>query len=383
MDSKYLVAAVQAAALAASPALADPAPAPAPIPADSGDVRADAGDADGEPPHTPSGSIAVGAGFSSDDGFIASAALRQPNLFGRGQDLSLTARISQRRQLFLLHFGEPHLFDSDIGLGIDLYNRVAEWPGFTRSATGGALTLSRPLAAHTHGYVGYRLEDVSVDPTGEVGVAARMVEPGTWDPALMMRGGLLSAARAGIVHDTRDQPLYPRRGTFAGAWIERAAPEIGSEIDLTRGAVFAAQHVPLGPLTLHLGGAVEGVTSRDPRGVPLSERLQLDGSSELRGYAPGSLGPSLGGVALGGNLKATARGELEFPLLSRIGLSGSIFYDAGGVMDLEGRSGNAIGQSVGVGVTWRSPIGPLQLGVAYPLDGDGEPTFFIGIGMTF
>ena len=377
MDSKYLVAAVQAAALAASPALADPDPA------DGAEVRADDGDGGGEPPRAPTGSFAVGAGFSTDDGFIASAAVRQPNLFGRGQDLSFSARLSQRRQLALLHFGEPHLLDSDVGLGIDLYRRADEWPGFTRNATGGALTLSRPLAANTHGYLGYRLEDVSVDPTGGGVATARVVEPGDWDPALMMRGGLLSALRVGVVHDSRDQPLFPRRGTLAGAWIERAAPEIGSEIDLTRGAAFAGHHVPLGPLTLHLGGAVEAVTSRDPRGVPLSERLQLDGASELRGYAPGSLGPSLGGVALGGNLKATARGELEFPISSRIGLSGSIFYDAGGVMEFEGRSGSAVGQSIGVGLTWRSPIGPLQVGVAYPLDGDGEPTFFLGIGMTF
>lgn len=380
MVTRSLCIAVSFAALAASPALADPDPQ------DAAEVEAEAAADDGDPtpPRAPTGSFAVGAGFSSDDGFIASAALRQPNLFGRGQDLSLTARLSQRQQLFLLHFGEPHLFDSDVGLGVDLYNSANEWPGFTRRASGGALTLSRPLAAHTHGFIGYRLEDISVDPTSAPsGVAARMSEPGGWDPALMMRGGLLSAVRTGIVYDTRDQPLFPRRGTLAGAWIERADPQLGSDIDLTRGAAFAAQHLPLGPLTLHLGGAVEAVTSRDPRGVPLSERLQLDGSSELRGFAPGSLGPALGGVALGGNLKANARGELEFPIASRIGLSGSIFYDAGGVVDLEGRSGSAVGQSVGVGLTWRSPIGPLQIGVAYPLDGEGEPTVFLGIGMTF
>ena len=375
MVTRFSCTAVLAGALAASPALADPDPP------DGAEVAADAG---ADAPSRPSGSFAVGAGFSTDDGFIASAALRQPNLFGRGQDLSMTARLSQRRQLFLLHFGEPHLLDSDVGLGVDLYNSAQEWPGFTRRASGGALTLSRPLAAHLHGFIGYRLEDISVDPAGDSGgVAARMSEPGGWDPALMMRGGLLSAVRTGIVYDTRDQPLFPRRGTLAGAWIERADPQLGSDIDLTRGAAFAAQHVPLGPLTLHLGGAVEAVTSRDPRGVPLSERLQLDGSSELRGFAPGSLGPALGGVALGGNLKANARGELEFPIASRIGLSGSIFYDAGGVVDLEGRSGSAVGHSAGVGLTWRSPIGPLQIGVAYPLDGEGEPTVFVGLGMTF
>ena len=370
MARKTLLPALLPAALAASPALADPDP-PA-----GGDLTADAGGG-------PTGSFAVGAGFSSDDGFIASAALRQPNLFGRGQDLSLSARLSERHQLFLLHFGEPHLLDSEVGLGIDLYRSAQDWPGFTREAAGGALTLGRPLGAHMHGFVGYRLEDVSLHPAGTAGEAARVVEPGGWDPALMMRGGLLSALRAGVVYDTRDRPLFPRRGTVAGAWIERADPRLGSDIDLTRGGAYARQHVPLGPLTLHLGGAVEAVTSGDPRGVPLAERLQLDGGRELRGYAPGSLGPSLGGIALGGNLKASARGELEFPILSRIGLSGSIFYDAAGVRDLEGRSGSAAGHSVGVGLTWQSPIGPLQVGVAYPLDGEGGPSVFVGIGMTF
>jgi len=386
MGRKYMVpAALVAVALAESPALADPDPG------DGADVKADAGNRDGEPPRQPTGSFQLGAGLSTDDGFIASAAIRQPNLFGRGQDLSLSARLSQRRQLYLLHFGEPHLADSDVALGVDLYSMAQEWPGFTRNAVGGALNLSHPLGEHAYGFVGYRLENISVDPAGPQ-AAERLTQPlaapflsspEAWDPALMMRGGLLSSVRTGIVYDTRDRPFFPRRGTFAGAWIERADRQLGSEIDLTRGAAFADQHVPLGPLTFHLGGAVEAVTSRDPRGVPLSERLQLDGSSELRGYAPGSLGPSLGGIALGGNLKATGRAELEFPLVARFGLSGSIFYDAGGVMDLEGRAGSAVGHSVGIGLTWQSPIGPLQLGVAYPLDGEGGPQILLGIGMTF
>lgn len=371
MDGKYPLSAVLTTALAASPALADP-----PAQTDAEAEKAV------EPPPRPGGMFQIGAGFTTDDGFIASAAVRQDNLFGRGQQLALMARLSRRQQLYLLHFGEPHLADSDVGLGIDVYNQAQLWPGFTRNAVGGSLTLTRPLAEHLFGFVSYRLEDISVDPA-ETGVAERLVEPGMWDPALMMRGGLLSSVRTGIGYDTRDRALYPRRGTHAGAWIERADRQLGSDIDLTRGGAFASHHVPLGPLTLHLGGSVQAVTSRDPRGVPLSERLQLDGSSELRGYTPGSLGPSLGGIALGGNLKASGRGEIEFPILSRMGLSGSIFYDAGGVADLEGRSGSAIGHSVGIGLTWQSPIGPLRLDVAQPLDGEGGPQILIGIGMTF
>lgn len=371
--------AVLAAALAESPALADPDPA---------EVEVDGGDGgDGaEPARPPTGSLQVGAGFSSDDGFIAAAALRQPNLFGRGQELSLSARMSERRQLFLLHFGEPHLADSAVGLGVDLYQSAEEWPGFARSATGGRLTLARPLAAHLRGFVGYRLEEVSIEPdpaAAPAGAAPRLLEPGDFDPALLMRGGLVSALGAGVVYDSRDRALLPRRGTYAGARIERADRALGSQLDLTRAAVFAGHHLPLGPLTLHLGGAVEAVTSRDPRGVPLAERLQLDGASELRGFAPGSLGPAPGGVALGGNLKATGRAELEFPIAERLGLSGSVFFDAGAVMDLEGRSGSGFGRSVGAALTWRSPIGPLQVGVAQPLDGAGGPAFFFGLGITF
>jgi outer membrane protein insertion porin family len=376
MGTRQMFTAVLAAALAESPALADP---------DGAAVEVEGGEEDAAPARAATGSFEVGAGFSSDDGFIAAAALRQPNLFGRGQELSLTARLSERRQLFLLHFGEPHLADSDVALGVDLYQTADEWPGFARRATGGRLTLTRPLAAHLHGFVGYRLEDVAMelDPAAPGTAATRLVAPGDFDPGLMMRGGLLSALRAGVVYDTRDQALLPRRGTLAGAWLERADRALGSELDVTRGAAFAAQHVPIGPLTLHLGGALEAVTSGDPRGVPLSERLQLDGASELRGYPPGGLGPALGGLALGGNLKASGRAELEFPILSRIGLSGSLFFDAAGVMDLEGRSGNGFGRSVGAALTWRSPIGPLQVGVAQPLDGEGGPTLFFGLGMTF
>jgi len=112
MDTRYLIPALLASALAESPALADPGESTA------SEVEADTGN----PPPPPTGSFQIGAGFSTDDGFIASAAVRQPNLFGRGQDLSLTTRLSERRQLYLLHFGEPHLLDSDTALGVDLYS---------------------------------------------------------------------------------------------------------------------------------------------------------------------------------------------------------------------------------------------------------------------
>jgi outer membrane protein insertion porin family len=371
MDSKQLLlSAALAFALDRPSALAD----------DGSSDAERAADIEEEPPK--GGTFAVGAGFSTDDGFVFGSAVSQDNLFGRGQHLSLNARLSQRHQLFLIRFAEPRVGDSKVGLAIDLYNDKQAWPGFDRTAVGGAFTLSRPIAPRTQVFASYRLEQVGVEVPGAEPVM-RLIEPGMLDPQLMLRGGLLSSIRTGIIHDSRDQPFFPRRGSSAGAWIEVADRSIGSETELTRGRVYASHHRPIGPFTLHLSGQVDGVTSRDPRGVPLSERLQLDGSSELRGFAPGSLGPSDGGLALGGNVKAVGRGEIEFPILPRLGLSGAVFVDAGGVLDLEGRSGSGFGQSVGVGLLWRTPLGPLRLDVAMPIDGDGKPRFVFGIGGTF
>src|SRR5262249_1334177 len=117
-----------------------------------------------------------------------------------------------------------------------------------------------------------------------------------------------------------------------------------------------------------------------PFGVPMSERLFLDGSSDLRGYAPGSIGPiDALGRPIGGNFAAFGHAELEVPLVRSIGLAATTFYDVGGIFDKTG--GGQIGSSAGFGILWRSPIGPLAFDWAYPLEGKGR--FVFGIGAMF
>jgi outer membrane protein insertion porin family len=353
---------------------------------DQGAVAADDGALVGRlGPRPPSGRFEVGAGFSTDDGFVARAAVVQDNLFGRGQTLALSAQLTRRRELFLIHFAEPQLGGSDLGLSVDLYSDRQLWPGFERTATGGALSLHHPLGARTRGFLTYRLEEVAVEAPGAA-ITARALEPGRWDPSLLLRGGRIGSLRAGLEHDSRDQPLAPRRGTSAGAWLEVADQSLGSDFGLARGRAWVGHHRPLGPFTLHLGAGLGAVTSSDPRGVPLSERLQLDGASELRGFAPGQLGrldPHTG-IALGGNAKLTGRAELEFPLVPRFGLSGVVFADAGAVIDLEGRARTGLGAAVGVGLLWRGPLGPVRLDLSLPVsDRDRSSGFTVGIGLGF
>jgi outer membrane protein assembly factor BamA len=357
--------------LAGSAALAEPVDSPV-----RSDLEAVSSDEQPEERDPVRASFLVGAGFGPDDGLVLGSAVVSRDLFGRGHALGMSAEISRRRRLFLLH-AEPNIGRA-LQLSIDLHNREESWPGFMRAAAGVSLTLSRPIAPHTRAFVAYRLEDVSIErPDLGVALAPAGAE-------MRLSAGLVSALRVGVEYSSVDAGPFPRRGSGAGAWIEAADARIGSETDLLRARAWLGHHRPLGPLLLHLTGSADVVTSRDPLGVPLSERLQLDGSSELRGYAPGALGPiDAAGASLGGHLRMLGRAELEFPIAPRIGLSGTVFADAGMIADLEAGS-SAAGTSVGFGLLWRSPLAALRLDLAFPLrDGKAQPALLLGMGTAF
>ena len=322
-------------------------------------------------PRKPTGRFMIGAGYSSIEGFIATASISQDDLFRTGNHLSLHTTISARRQLFLLRFADPDLFGSKLALSTDLYNDSRLLPGFRRNAAGGSLTLSHPIGENLRAFVGYRLEEVEIDDKETV--FARLVDGGAMSPT----GGTLSALRTGIVYTTLDQPNAPMRGTSIGASIEIADRKLGSDLQFNKYQAWANTHQPLGPFTLHLGGRMTALTGRHGGGVPMSEGLFLDGTHEVRGYRPETFGPiGPNGMPLGGDLKLVGGAELELPLSKRLGLSAVGFAEAGAIA-AGGRG--AIGRSVGVGLLWRSPIGPLRFDWVKPLDG-GAPGFLFGIG---
>ena len=315
----------------------------------------------------PTGRFAIGAGYRTDDGFVASAEVAQDDLFGTGNALSLSTTISERRQRFLTRFVDPDLLGSQLRLSADLYNDVRQLPGFWRQATGGAVELSAPLEKHLRAFVGYRLELVTTSEDNPFTLSSSERRVARENEVL------IGSVRGGLVYDSRDALYAPRHGTHYGVAVEVADPSLGSDIRLRKLDVWADHHRPLGPLTLHVGGRLSSISSSDALGIPPSERLYLDGSSELRGFKPGALSP------LGGEHKATGRAELEVPLIPKYGLSLVGFVDAAAITD---GAVTETGTSVGAGLLWRSPLGPLRLDYAVPLDG-GKPSWVLGVGGAF
>jgi outer membrane protein insertion porin family len=357
------------------------------------------------------GTFTVGAGFASSDGFIATAGVGQANLFGTGHSLSLSAQLSARQQNFALRYLDPRVLDTDFSAGIEIYNRREQWHGFERRATGGALTVGRPLGDHLRGSLTYRLEDVGAEAGGEIWNLYRLGAPASVADGLF-RGGLVSSLRATLAYDSRDDRLLPSRGTEVGGYFEVASPRLGSELEHTQIGGWLRHHRPLiGPIGLHLGAEAGLITTADPLGVPIGQRFQLGGLGGVRGYQLGGLGPRLElatdpsgamtELALGGNLMAKTSAELTVPIVPSIGMTGVVFFDVGNVYNLDRRfcDGSAslcpetpstflgdLRASVGFGLRWQSPIGPLRFEWGIPLHrepGDPPVRFHFGLGLGF
>lgn len=311
----------------------------------------------------PTGTFEIGAGYATDDGVGFHARIAQPSLFGSDKGLALSASLTERWQELLVRYEDPTLLDTDVRLRGDLYHRSKQYTGFRREGIGGELQLTRRVAPNLDLFGGYRLEHVTV--IGDDDVSARAVGeiPGRGDY-------VLGAMRVGMQYRSMPEVDSPRRGTIAGASLEYADEQLGSDVSYLRVDTWLGRHQPIGPFTLHVGGSLRGYLTRD---LPIAERLHFDGSADVRGYAPGSILPG------GGHFMWTAKTELETP--SWHGLSVAGFLDAGGLYT-HGAGGEAA--SVGFGVIWRSPIGPLRFDWAKPLTGeDRDLRFIFGIGGAF
>jgi outer membrane protein insertion porin family len=373
----------------------------------------------------PTGTFQIGAGFSSVENFIAQAQISQNNLFGRGQTLALQAQLSSLRQLFLLRFVEPYFLDTKWTFAFDLFNQSRAFGTFARNAAGGNLTWGYPINFETRAFVTYKLESVGVS-TGtrgfsNLGAVSEPIEAQA--VANLFRGGVTSSIRGALSYDSRNNRLFPTEGWYHNAFVEVADKFSGSENVFVRYGGWARHYRPLfGPFVLKLNGEFGVTTSRDPLGVPITERYLIGGIFDVRGFRPRSLGPRLrvsqpgevgqplGTLPLGGNLQLIWNSEIEFPLFQRVGISGVVFLDAGNAYNLEERycSGSVASSdisvkfdpcfrfpesvtsglrySVGFGFRWFSPIGPLRFEWGLPLDrqpGEEPLVFEFTIGNFF
>jgi outer membrane protein insertion porin family len=341
------------------------------------------------------GTFQVGAGFSSYENFILTGQISQNNLFGWGQSLSLQIQWSSIRQLGTIQFVEPYFLDTRWTFAFDVYRSESVYTTFDRGATGGSMTWGYELSGlqawwprarsleDMRLFATYTNERISVTSTATDIVLANR-----------FRSGTTSALRFSLQWDKRDNRLFPTAGFFHAVSAEFAPPVLapegifGQQVNLfSRYTVDARFYRPLfwglvGRAKVS-GGYIREWDADQP--IPVSELYYLGGINSVRGYRQLSIAPTvLAGatnrpdadlvpITIGGNKQLTLNFEIEFPIFEKVGIRGVVFHDRGNAFAPGKSLSGSLLKSVGFGLRWFSPIGPLRFEWGFPLDRRRDP----------
>ncbi|MBW2646963.1 MAG: outer membrane protein assembly factor BamA [Deltaproteobacteria bacterium] len=329
----------------------------------------------------PTGAFSVGGGYSSVDDLFFMTSISQRNLFGRGQTLILKASTGKRTTLFNLGFTEPWLFDIPLSAGFDLYNQERDYDTYDKKSVGGRLRFGYRITDYTrtslyYGYEQADIEDVQDDAAQEI---------------KDMEGEFISSSVTGIVRrDSRDRVFNPTEGSDNSLSVEWAGGPFGGDIAFTKYVAESGWYFPLFWNTVGMLHGKAGLVTENPGGIlPVYDRFFLGGMNSVRGFDWRDIGPAdpATGDKLGGDKMIQFNAEFLFPLIKDAGLMGLLFFDAGQAYDTgEDINLSDVRESIGYGIRWYSPLGPMRLEYGYILDrkpGENKGRWEFAIGTLF
>ncbi len=313
----------------------------------------------------PTGSLSVGAGFSSVEKLVFTGSISQDNLFGRGQKLVFSTSLSSIRTDFNLNFTDPRVFDTEILFGVDAFNRESDFFSFTSRSRGAGVRVGKSLTEYDWVGLNYRFENVKVSD----------VNPADTTEFLKNETRNTSRIAPSYTRDTRDDFLNPSKGWKHVVRFEFAGGPLGGS-DFIRTGYEVTYYFPIiGKLVGALHSEINWADGYNDDDLPAFERYFMGGANSLRGYNIRDVGPkNATGDPIGGSQSLLFNAELQYPFTKS--LRGFVFYDRGNVYgsgtDLSSTT-QAISledmrDSIGGGIRFLSPFGPVGFAYGIKLD---------------
>jgi len=308
------------------------------------------------------GSFAIGGGYSSYDKFVIMGDITERNFLGKGQRITLFARLGARTTRYSINFFDPYFKDSRYSLGWSLYNLRFQYDDFTKDSKGGSIRIGYGFTPELSGYIGYRYDDTQLEDLSE-DVAQIILESKDIN--------ITSALQAGAIYDSRNRYFLPTKGWYHKLEIEYAGEYLGGESNFVKLEGEHQVYFPIFKLIGHIKLGYGYITEGGARKVPVYERLFLGGINSVRGFKYGDISPKdpKTGDKIGGTRMFYFQTETIFPLIKNINLNGVVFFDIGNVWDIKTDFHTSdIRKSIGVGLRWLSPFGPLRIEWGYNID---------------
>jgi outer membrane protein insertion porin family len=401
------------------------------------------------------GSFNVSGGYSTTEGFVGEVSVSDSNFMGRGEAVRLSLNEGQRSRGVNFSFTEPYFLDQRMSAGFDLFARKADawtYSYYSTTSYGGTLRLGMPITEEISFQPHYSLYNTVISipndhsrpyndcqqplpgytpgfgylfaPTpSSLNLVFNCLSNGEASLAIKESQGsrLTSAIGYTTAFNNLDNFRNPRNGTTVT--ITQDVAGLGGNSRYLRSTGEARYYHDLDFLNVNVGGwnflsdivgigrvqagNLTPIAGYQPR---VFDNFNL-GSSLVRGFAPGGIGPrdvsnwtSTRGNALGGTNYAGATLEFQFPLWGLpkdIGLRGAVFNDIGSLWDYRGTqnfsktlfgvpnlpcvypytaptfgqgtclalsgSGFRLRDSFGVSLLWQSPLGPIRFDYSFPI----------------
>ncbi len=318
------------------------------------------------------GMFMVGAGYSAADQAIIMGQISEQNFLGYGQILSLKASLGSTTNMIDLSFTEPWLFDMPLWCKADIWKYQKVYDSYTLDTRGVGLTLGYPLWEKISGYIGYTLTANDIQDVNQTTASQNIID--------QAGERIKSAITLGLVRDTRDDYIFPTKGTKSSFSVQYAGIPLGGDVKLIKYSAGVSAYYPLfWDMVFVTKGQIGYIQNTDDSSsrIPIFERYVLGGINDLRGFR--YIGPTNSGTSdvIGGTTMLVFNLELVFPLIKDAGMKGVLFYDAGNTWN-NGYYIDDLRQSAGFGIRWYSPIGPLRLEYGYVLNRKGLDDNTIG-----
>ena len=333
--------------------------------------------------------ITYGIGYQSFDRLRGIFGISNRNLFGTARTLALNTRAGFREGRFIIAYIDPQFF-KNITSDLSVFAEYGERESFSFRRYGTSLNLERKLSRErTYLEVGrepeptksifFRYAFENIDTDGE----PLVVEPED-RPFLAIR---ISSVTFGAVRDNRDNAIDPFAGTYLSSSLQFSSNVLGSETDFVKTFSQAQYYISrkntVIATSFRMGLAWGFRTTNE---LPLSQRFFAGGGRTIRGFEQDTAGPlAPNGEPTGGNMLAILNLEYRFPVYKALGAV--IFFDYGSVFEqVTDFDFEEMRESAGIGIRYKTPIGPLTLDWGYKLDrrpGESPSEFFISVGHAF
>ena len=318
----------------------------------------------------PTGSISLGAGFSSTEKVALSFGVRQENAFGSGNYLATEINTSKYNRTIVISTTDPYFTPEGISRTIDVFHRttrpyLGDLNAYSLVSSGAGARFGVPFSEIDTVYFGVNLEQTSIRPGNNLPNA--YVE-------YMQQFGYTSTSlpfTVGWARDGRDSALVPTQGI-----LQRFNSDLSASGDAryVRTNYQIQQYTPLTKkYTLALNADLGWGQGLSNRPYPLFKNYFVGGLGSVRGFQQSTLGPSdsTNSLYLGGPKKIVLNAELMAPFPGAGNdrtLRLFAFTDVGRAFgENEKIKLGELRSSIGVGLSWISPMGPLRFSYALPM----------------